>query len=106
MKSKKLISLFLLLLISNFIFTFKNNLYAQKNILLDEIKVKRLKKEEIHIKTSAYVCALKQENLSINEIRKNMINMFKTQYSKNDISIIRMIIQKMCPDESLELLFQ
>ena len=106
MKSKIFVRLFLVFLFTNFIVLHKNNSYAENNFLLNEIKVRRLKTKEIHIKASAYVCALKQENLSINEIRKNMINMFNSNYSENDISILRIIIQKMCPEESLDLLFQ
>tara|TARA_B100000700_G_C14498446_1_gene602898 strand:- start:101 stop:433 length:333 start_codon:yes stop_codon:yes gene_type:complete len=105
-KSKIFLRLLLILLFSNIIFINKNNSYAEKNILLNEIKVKRLKTKEIHIKTSAYLCALKQDNFSIQEIRKNMINIFNSKLSENDNSIMRIIVQKMCPDENMDLLFK
>ena len=105
-KSKIFLRLFLIFLFANIIFINKNNSYAEKNILLNEIKVKRLKTKEIHIKTSAYLCALKQDNFSIQEIRKNMINIFNSKLSENDNSIMRIIVQKMCPDENMDLLFK
>ena len=98
--------LFLILLFSNIIFFNKNNSYAEKNILLNEIKVKRLKTTELHIKTSAYLCALKQEKIPIKEIRKDMINIFNSKFSENDNSIMRIIVKKMCPEQDMDLLFQ
>ena len=74
--------------------------------MLNEIKVKRLKTKEIHIKTSAYLCALKQEKFSINEIRKNMITIFNSRFTENDNSIMRIMVQKICPEEDMDLLFQ
>ena len=103
---KIFVRLFLILLFSNFIVLNKHNSHAETNFLLNEIKLKRLKKKEIPIKTSAYVCALKQENFSIKEIRENMINIFHSKFSENDSSIMRIIIQKICPEEDLDLLFQ
>ena len=105
-KSKILLRLLLILLFGNIIFINKNNSYAEKNILLNEIKVKRLKTKEIHIKTSAYLCSLKQEKLSIQEIRKDMLNIFNSKFSENDNSIMRIIVKKMCPEEDMDLLFQ
>ena len=106
MKSKIYVRLTLVLLFANFIALHKNNSYAENGFLLNEIKVRRLKTKEIHIKTSAYLCALKQENFSIQEIRKNMINIFHNKFSENDNSIMRIIIQEICPEEDLDLLFQ
>ena len=94
------------LLIIYFIFSNQNNLYAKNKIFMNEINVKRLKTKEIHIKTSAYICALKQENISIKEIRNNINNMFNNKYSESDNSIMRIIVHKMCPEEDLNLLFQ
>ena len=105
-KFKIFLRLFLILLFANIIFFNKNNSYAEKNILLNEIKVKRLKTTELHIKMSAYLCALKQEKIPIKEIRKDMINIFNSKFSENDNSIMRIIVKKMCPEEDMDLLFQ
>ena len=88
-KSKIFSRLFLILLFANIIFINKNNSYAENNFLLNEIKVKRLKTKEIHIKTSAYLCALKQEKIPLQEIRKDMINIFNSKFSKDDNSIMK-----------------
>ena len=97
--------IFIFFLLFNTLFT--DEIFAsKKRSIISGVEVKTYKKERKHIETSALLCAQAINGNSLEEIKKNLENIFKKPISKSDKFLINDVMSSMCPEFNNRKIFE
>ncbi len=72
--------------------------YPQSKIPLGELKVRVLKRKQIHIKTAALLCALYKNGGTSEKINEAWSERFVSPISADDEYLVKSIMKGMCPE--------
>ena len=98
---------FLLIFFLLFNTLFINEIFASiKKSIISGVEVKTYKKERKHIETSALLCALAINGNPIEDIEKNLENIFKKPISRSDKFLINDVMSSMCPEFDNRKIFE